>query len=89
MEPSQELSKEAERLLRIILDHKLVRGGELVRLAELSSPVPLVEPLRELMKEKLVEASGLDGRLTEESLLFATFGTRPSREANLRKLAKY
>ncbi len=62
-------------MLRITLENKIVRGGELMRYAGMKNPSELAAPVRELVDKDLIQVSG---DISEEMLPFAMFGTRPS-----------
>ncbi len=83
------LSDDARTILRAILERKLVRGGELLAAISATRPEGLIEPIKELLNAKLIEASGLSGGLNPESVLFATFGTLPSAQRALRDLVSW
>lgn len=77
------LTPEAQRLLKIILDRKIVRGAELMRFGGFKMPTEMEAPLQELSNRHLIEVSG---SLTVDALPFATFGTKPSAFEYLRSL---
>jgi hypothetical protein len=85
----QPLSDQAQSILRTILDRKLVRGGELLSSVPTTNPEDLIDPIKELLNSRLIEASGLGGNLNAETILFATFGVLPSAERYLRELVKW
>jgi hypothetical protein len=70
-----QLSPKAVTVLRLTLDNKMIRGGELMRYAGMSTPSELTEPVNELLSQELIQVSG---DISEEMIPFATFGTRPS-----------
>lgn len=87
--PIISLSPEAKTVLRAVLDRKLVRGGELLRYESFKTPQDLVEPIKQLLEYRLIDASGLGAELTADTVLFATFTTPPSRERRLRELTAW
>lgn len=70
-----QLSPEARNVLRIALDNKIIRGGELMRYAKMKNPSELIGPVEELMSQDLIQVTG---EISPEMIPFATFGTRPS-----------
>lgn len=84
MRPPQ-LSSEAVRVLKVILDNKVIRGGELMRISGMKTPSDLAKPVKELQDQSLIEVSG---EVWDENMLpFATFGSRPSAREYLSRLA--
>ncbi len=77
------LSPEAITVLRVTLDNKIIRGGELMRYAGMTNATELAGPVRELVSQNLIQVSG---DISAEMLPFATFGTRPSDYQYLRFL---
>lgn len=69
------LTPEAATVLRLTLENKIIRGGELMRYAGMKSPSELVKPVKDLLSQDLIQVSG---DISEEMLPFATFGIRPS-----------
>jgi hypothetical protein len=80
-----QLSPEAVRVLRIMLDQTIVRGGDLVRYAGMKQPSELMKPVDELLTQNLIEVSG---DISEQMLPFATFGIRPSAREYLNALVQ-
>jgi hypothetical protein len=77
------LSEEARGVLRIILDSKIVRGADLMRRREIKDANQLLEPIKELLNQRLIEVTG---ELTPGAFPFATFGTPPSAQEYIRAL---
>jgi hypothetical protein len=75
------LSEQARGVLRVILDGKIIRGGEVMRRLGLTDPSLLVDPVNELVSKSLIEVTG---DLSADALPFATFGTPPSAQEYLR-----
>jgi hypothetical protein len=80
-----QLTQDARDVLRVILDNKILRGGEIMRHAGIKTAAELVAPVRELVDLQLVEVIG---GLTAETIPFTTFGTRPSAQEYLRSLLR-
>jgi DNA-binding MarR family transcriptional regulator len=76
----RQLEPDEERVLKIILERGLIRGGDLMRRADMNSRVfkGLVE---RLLERDLIQTSG---ELSEAMLPFATFDVRPSQRPDLR-----
>jgi|GEM_PF-5569723 hypothetical protein len=85
MATTPQLSQLAQSLLRVILDRKIVRGGELMRYIGISAPADFLAPAKELVDNNLVEVTG---ELTQADAPFATFGTKPSRIGYLSALVE-
>ena len=83
------LTEGEKTVLRAVLERKLVRGGELLRYSVFRTPDDLIEPVRGLLNARLLEASGLGAELTPDTVLFATFSSRPSLEKYLRELTSW
>lgn len=83
------LSEHEQAILRLILQRKTVRGGELLSLTGLNRPEDLIGPVRTLLNHRMIEPIGLIGELTGESILFATFGVLPSAERYLRTIVQW
>jgi hypothetical protein len=75
------LTAEAKTILRLVLERKIIRGGELMRFAGLKNADELVSPVKELMSEGLIQVTG---DISDDMIPFATFGTRPSDQSYLR-----
>ena len=71
-----QLSKDAARILKIILDRTTIRGSNLMREARLKLPSELLDPVKELQDKNLIEVSG--DVSSETTVPFAFFATRPS-----------
>jgi hypothetical protein len=76
-----DLNEEERRILRIILDSKIIRGAELMRQLGTSDPTELLDPLRQLLNRNLVE---ITGELTPDLFPFATLGAPPSAQGYIR-----
>ena len=86
---AERLTDTEKIVLRAVLERKLVRGGELLKYASFDKPADLVEPIRNLLKLRLLDASGLSAEPDADSIMFATFSSRPSLNKWLRELADW
>jgi hypothetical protein len=80
------LSPKAMQLLGIILDHSQLPGGELMRHAGMKLPEDLLEPVKELQANDLIDVSG--DISDAYRVPFAVFGARPSSRDYLYQLLK-
>ncbi|MEA2936585.1 MAG: hypothetical protein QOG83_1998 [Alphaproteobacteria bacterium] len=76
MNPAPQLSDMEQRLLSAILTHPNIGGAELMRYAGVSRSEDLIQPVRKLQANNLIEVSG--DVFNEKMLPYATFGYRPS-----------
>jgi hypothetical protein len=79
------LTADAQRVLRAILDAKVVRGGELMWQSGFKTPQALATPVNELVSQNLIEVIG---PVSPNELPFATFGIPPSSHEYLRSLLR-
>jgi hypothetical protein len=69
------LSDPARDLLRILLSFKIARGGDLMQRTQIFDSAQILEPIKELLNQGLIEVSG---ELSPDFLPFATFSIVPS-----------